>query len=485
MKRLCAGFLLAGAAALGAAACTNSSKPGTPAGEPTATPTKIVQVVTGGRATYTVADAPKLIYWQELGAWGPSIPPQALDILADLTAIKEDEVIPYLLDLAALPGPYRFQVRETLTAWLGDDGGFEVFGWIEQQGFKRPADDTPEYLAFKRKLIETIQPEMAQFLSLNDPRTISAQEILWGGVFIDTIPPLEHPHFVTPAQARSWIFDADQVIGVEINGDARAYPRRIIDWHEMVNDTVGGVPVSLAYCTLCGSAILYDGRVGERVFDFGTSGLLYRSNKLMYDRQTRTLWEQYTGVPVWGPLVGTGIELKVLPVVHTSWGEWLRDHPDTKVLDINTGFARDYNPGVAYAEYWATGNLMFPAPDRSGPLAPKETVYAVRLGDALTAYPIRVLARRGFIQDSVGGEAVVVLTTPEASGARAYRATGVTFTAYDRDARTATTSDGRRWRLEEEALVADDGARLERVPGHNSFWFSVTNHTENGRLYEE
>ena len=167
---------------------------------------------------------------------------------------------------------------------------------------------------------------------------------------------------MTPAAASGWILASDLVIGVEINGDVRAYPRRIIDWHEMVNDTVGGVPVSLAYCTLCGSAILYDGRHDGEVYRFGTSGLLYRSNKLMYDRNTRSLWEQYTGEPAWGSLVGSGIRLETLPVVHTTWKAWLADHPDTKVLDIDTGFDRDYGPGVAYRDYWANSALIFPAP---------------------------------------------------------------------------------------------------------------------------
>ena len=112
----------------------------------------------------------------------------------------------------------------------------------------------------------------------------------------------------------------------------------------MVNDTVGGVPVSLAYCTLCGSAIVYDGRVADTVYRFGTSGLLYRSNKLMWDRQTETLWHQFTGEPVWGSLVDSDIEVGALPSLYTTFGDWFEDHPDTTVLDIETGFLRDYGP---------------------------------------------------------------------------------------------------------------------------------------------
>ena len=115
--------------------------------------------------------------------------------------------------------------------------------------------------------------------------------------------------------------DDELVFGVEINGDARAYPLRILDWHEMFNDVVGGVPVALAYCTLCGSGILCETLLpprSERLI-FGSSGFLYRSNKLMYDHQTHSLWDQVTGRPIVGPLTGSGIELKVRPVAITSW----------------------------------------------------------------------------------------------------------------------------------------------------------------------
>ena len=129
------------------------------------------------------------------------------------------------------------------------------------------------------------------------------EEIAWGGVLVDGIPALDNPRMTT-ASAASYLNPDDPVFGVEINGDARAYPLRIANWHEMVNDVVGGVPVSLAYCTLCGSGILFDGRVAGRAepFTFGSSGLLYRSNKLMYDRQTDSLWEQLAGHPVTGSL---------------------------------------------------------------------------------------------------------------------------------------------------------------------------------------
>ena len=303
-------------------------------------------------------------------------------------------------------------------------------------------------------------------------------------VRVDGIPPLESPRFVTPEQAVGWIGLSDLVIGVEINGDARAYPRRIIDWHEMVNDTVGGVPVSLAYCTLCGSAILYDGRVGDEVYRFGTSGLLYRSNKLMYDRATNTLWEQYTGVPVWGELVGSGIQLNFLPVVHTTYETWLEAHPDTLVLDIETGHNRNYGEGFAYASYFGSPQLMFPAPDRSGPPAVKSTVFTLRLNGEVVAYPILLLRDDGWLHDEVGDERLVVFATADGSGGRAFAAGDEEFVEFDPETGVAVAADGVSWTVSESALVSDAGAELERLPGHNSFCFAVSNHSPSHRLYE-
>ena len=307
---------------------------------------------------------------------------------------------------------------------------------------------------------------------------------------MDGIPPLNDPDYVSPSETQKWLEPEDFVIGVELNGDARAYPRRIIDWHEMVNDTIGGVPVSLAYCTLCGSAILYDGRSGDDLYRFGTSGLLYRSNKLMYDKTTRSLWEQYTGEPVWGPLVGQGIRLEVLPVVHTTWEKWHDAHPDTRVLNIRTGFSRNYGAGedglgMAYADYWISRDLIFPAPDRSGPLERKDYVYAVRLGQELTAYSLELLAERELIADTIADQAVVVIATEDRSGGRAYARGSVSFESVDLAQGVLQSSDGRQWSITEAALTSADGERLERLPGHNSFWFSIANHTSLWRLYEE
>ena len=428
-----------------------------------------------------------LVFWQDSVNSLQAIPPALLDVFNAAVASGDPRFVPYFLDFVTLPTPFRGRAHVALTNRLGPyDPGFPVFEWVEQQGKKTPADDTAEYISFKRRLFSTIQEDLGNFfLDPADLRTISAQEILWGGVRVDGIPPLDNPPTVSAIEADTWMEPSDEVFGIEVNGEARAYPRRIIDWHEMVNDVVGGQPVSLAYCTLCGSAILYSGRAGGQDFTFGTSGLLYRSNKLMYDRPSRTLWEQYTGKPAWGSLVGKGLQLEFLPVVQATWADWRKDFPGTQVLDIRTGFRRDYGSGVAYRDYWADWQLMFPAPDRAGPLAVKDWVYVVRLFSETIAFPIQLLRDRGFLQDEVRGTKIAVFSTPDGAGARAYDRGNVAFRAYDADKRSATAMDGTPWRIEEGALVGPGGQRLARVPGHNSFWFSVTNHAERWRLHKE
>ncbi len=145
---------------------------------------------------------------------------------------------------------------------------------------------------------------------------------------LEVHPPLKNPKMIR-ARAASYLADDDIVFGVAIDGDVRAYPKRILAWHEMVKDTIAGRPLNGVYCTLCGAMILYDVTVDGVHHELGTSGFLYRSNKLMYDHASKSLWSTLTGTPVVGPLAGRGIELKLLHVVTTTWQEWNKRHPRT------------------------------------------------------------------------------------------------------------------------------------------------------------
>jgi hypothetical protein len=367
---------------------------------------------------------------------------------------------------------------ETLT---GARAGPRWFDWmIWQQGHPEVAPN-PGYTGFLADLLAGIDPRFRRFVRADVPREIRPEEIAWGGVVVDGIPALDNPTMIA-ADAATYLNPDDAVFAVEINGDARAYPLRIANWHEMVNDVVGGVPVSLAYCTLCGAGILFDGRVAGRdqPFTFGSSGLLYRSNKLMYDRPTDSLWNQFTGRPVMGPLTGSKIELQVLPVVLTSWAQWRARHPGTRVLALDTGFARDYGPGVAYRDYFASPELMFPALVKDKRLSQKDLVFGVRAPGGVKAWPLADFAEGAVINDRVGFVDVVLIGDPQGRGARAYRADGHDFV--QGTAPGELTSGGARWRVTESSLIGPKGESLPRLPGHVAYWFAWAGYFEDAQL---
>ena len=207
-----------------------------------------------------------------------------------------------------------------------------------------PDSPHPDYASFKAELYSRIDPQFRAFFPPRVRSTIRLDEIDWGGVTVNGIPPLRSPKTI-PAADATWLRDGHIVFGIIINGQARAYPKRILAWHEMAIDRVGGVDLTIVYCTLCGTVIPYESGVSGRRLTFGTSGLLYRSNKLMFDEETRSLWSSLEGVPVVGTLVDSGLQLPFRSVVTTTWGEWKRDHPTTTVLSLETGYERELRRG--------------------------------------------------------------------------------------------------------------------------------------------
>ncbi len=236
---------------------------------------------------------------------------------------------------------------------------------------------------------------------------VPVQEIRRGGPPRDGIPALTDPVFVA-ADTEGWMLPADRVLGLSINGDARAYPIAIMNYHEIVNDRVGGKAVTVTYCPLCGSGIAFDATVDDGQLEFGVSGLLYNSDVLLYDRATDSLWSQIMGRAVTGPMKGE--RLRMLPLRHTSWEDWQRAHPDTRVLSTLTGYARDYLQDP-YAGYQQSRELYQPvshtAPDT---WHPKERVLGIELDGIYKAYPFVELNKQAearFI-DRVGKRQVKV-----------------------------------------------------------------------------
>ncbi len=223
-----------------------------------------------------------------------------------------------------------------------------------------------------------------------EPATIPADQILRGGPARDGIPALDAPAVVS-AEKAPWD-DQEKVVGVVVGGEARAYPLSILVWHELVNDELGGQPILVSYCPLCGTALTFDRRLNGATRRFGVSGLLYQSDLLMFDRQSESLWSQIGAEAVAGPLLGQ--RLRLLRSKLERWGSWRRAHPDTTVLSMETGHRRPYDR-TPYDGYASSRRLYFPAP-QDGRYHPKMPTLGLRLrGGQARAYPKQELLRAG------------------------------------------------------------------------------------------
>ena len=231
--------------------------------------------------------------------------------------------------------------------------------------------------------------------------TIPKSEILRGGPPRDGIPAIDEPKFLSVSKV-DFLRDGDQVLGFVEKGEARAYPLRILVWHEIVNDTVGGRPIAVTYCPLCGTCMVFDRRYAGEELTFGVSGLLYNSDVLMYDRQTESLWSQLKMEAVAGPQVGQ--KMHWLASEQMTWAAWKKRYPDSEVLSRETGFRRDYNR-FPYAGYESTERTMFPVAKHRDELKNKEWVIGVVVDGTPKAYPVAELEKLGDapFDDVVGG----------------------------------------------------------------------------------
>ncbi len=317
--------------------------------------------------------------------------------------------------------------------------------------------------------------------------TVPLDELRSGGPPPDGIPPIDDPTFLRPDQV-DFLAENEPVLAFDVDGDARAYPVQILIWHEIVNDTVGGDPVAITYCPLCNSALAYDRRVGDRVLTFGTSGMLYNSALVMWDRQTETLWSHFTGEAIVGTLTGAELESRAVSTV--AWGEWRDAHPDGLVLSRDTGHNRSYgdNPYPGYDDVDGTPFLFEGEVD--GRYTAMTRIVGVELdGDAI-GVPLAALQASGVVGAELGGGPLTVWWTGGTASALDSRsiaegvdvgATAVfspvvdgrplTFSA-DGD-RLVDTETGSRWNLFGEAVEGDlAGTQLDQIVHVDTFWFA-------------
>jgi hypothetical protein len=309
-----------------------------------------------------------------------------------------------------------------------------------------------------------------------------------GGPPPDGIPAIDEPLFER-ASSVTWL-DADEpVLSLQVGGEARAYPVRVMIWHEIVNDLVAGVPIAVTYCPLCNSALTFDRRVGDRILSFGVSGLLYQSDLVMFDRQTESLWPQLEGRAVAGVLTGT--DLEKFPVQTVAWSDFQSAHPESWVLSQETGFLRNYgaNPYVGYDDV-GTDPFLFDGevPDR---LPAKARVVGLGGDVDPVAIPRDRLEQEGLVVEEVEGRPVVAwlvpglrsaLDTEELDEGRQIGAvavyeprwdgTDLTFRPDDRGGLTDEQT-GSTWNVLGQATAGPAmGAQLDPVEHVDTFWFA-------------
>lgn len=248
--------------------------------------------------------------------------------------------------------------------------------------------------------------------------SIPLNEILSGGPGKDGIPSIDTPSLVTASEADGFLDDADPGIGLTVEGESRFYPYRILVWHEIVNDTIKGSPVLITYCPLCATGIVFKREVDGKEEEFGVSGRLWQSNLLMYNRATNaddeSLWSQVLGEAVVG--VHTGRRLTIIPSDITRWSEWLKAHPNTKVLSQKTGSIRDYGRDP-YGDYYTSESVSFGASFRDTRLHPKALVHGIEINGLYKAYSDEIIKTAGELEDSFAGRTVRIMRT-ESGGVR-------------------------------------------------------------------
>jgi hypothetical protein len=319
-------------------------------------------------------------------------------------------------------------------------------------------------------------------------RSVELSEIMSGGPPKDGIPAIDRPRFIGARAARAWLKPAEPVIVLRLGKEARAYPLQILMFHEIVNDTVAGRPVAVTFCPLCNASMVFDRNVGGRTLDFGTTGRLRLSDLVMYDRQTESWWQQFTGTGIVGHYNGTRLER--LPAEIVSFADFTAAHPLGLVLSRETGFARPYgrNPYVGYDDIGQSPFLLSQAPD--GRLPPMERVLSVSVAGKHRLYPLSLLERHPVSNRRLGEVPYVVFAKPDmaspldsndiAEGRRIPAATVFDRRVSDRvlefaqrDGAFIDQATGSRWNILGEAVAGPlKGQRLAALDGGVHFAFA-------------
>ncbi len=343
-------------------------------------------------------------------------------------------------------------------------GGLVVAGIVlglyayQQPDFFTNDTETDKTLATNQEKIQTTN---------GIKHIVPLDEIKSGGPPKDGIPSIDNPKFVKDAE---FISDDDLVIGLRLNGETRAYPLFILVWHEIVNDKIGDAPIAVTYCPLCFTAQVFDRTLTDTETEFGTSGKLYNSNLVMYDRNTDSMWSQALGKAVVGDL--TGHELERIPFDLAKWSDWKKLYPDTVVLSTDTGHSRPYGSDP-YGDYYTDSRIIFPVKNSDDRMHPKEIILGFDNNESFKAYKLSDIESQKIINDKIN-EKNLVLVSVVPFLVRAFdRNVDGQILEFTLDGNNmADKQTGSKWSLEGVAISGPlQGKQLDRVSFNPGFWF--------------
>jgi hypothetical protein len=334
---------------------------------------------------------------------------------------------------------------------------------------------------------DNVNPVSLSQLVKEKNNIVPLDQIVSGGPPPDGIPSIDDPKFISVKEADGLLEDSELVLGLNINGDVRAYPLQILVWHEIVNDKVGGVPLAVTYCPLCFTNQVFNRTLENgQILEFGTSGKLYNSNLVMYDRTTKSLWSQAMSQAIVGKLAG--VKLERIPSDVAYWKEWKQLYPESKVLSRDTGSARPYGADP-YGNYYTNGDVLFPVSNKDDRLGLKEIVVGFENNGQYKAYKLQEIENKKVINDQISGKPIALLSLHPFM-ARAYspavdgQVLEFSFNAKDHyfiDTKTSSV-----WNFEGKAVGGQmKGKQLTRIPFDEGFWFEWVAFHPKTELYKD
>lgn len=329
------------------------------------------------------------------------------------------------------------------------------------------------------KVVEKISQKYDDIKTLKDGTKyiVHPKEILSGGPGRDGIPSIDNPKFQAMEEADIWLNDENLILGLDYKGVVRAYPHRILNWHEIVNDKANGERVLITYCPLCRTGIAFKPIVDGKGVEFGTSGKLYNAELVMYDRKTNSYWAQQLGKAILGQAAGQ--VLKKIPLDTARWRDWKNLHPDTEVLSRQTGFIRDYDRNP-YAGFQQSDTVGFGVEFKDRRLKPKAIVYGAELGGKAKAYAESDIQKEKLVNDAVGDIPIVVVWYDELKTVKIFeRKTENKLLRFNLENNEIRDDDGNKWTIE------DMKERLVIVDTFGHFWFAWAAFFPETEVYNE